>query len=39
MKEVSHPGGQVGDKVGKFSRHWVKAGRTGKPTGRHVEPW
>ena len=23
----------------KFSRHWVKAGRIGDPTGRNVEPW
>ena len=39
MKKVSHLGHQVGDKVGKFIRHWLKAGRIGKPTGHNVEPW
>ena len=38
-KKVTYLGGQVGDQAWKFSRHWVKAGRIGDPTGRNVEPW
>ena len=32
-------GGQVGDQAWKFSRHCVKAGRIGDPTGRNVQLW
>ena len=37
-KKVTYRGGQVGDQAWKFSRHWVKAGRIGNPTGRNVKP-
>ena len=37
-KKKVYLGGQVGDQAWKFSRHWVKAGRIGDPTGRKVEP-
>ena len=37
-KKVTYLGGQVGDQAWKFSRHWVKAGRIGDPTGLNVEP-
>ena len=37
-KKVTYLGGQVGEQVWKFGRHWVKAGRIGYPTGRNVEP-
>ena len=36
-KKVTYLGGQVGDQAWKFSRHWVKAGHIGDPTGRNVE--
>ena len=37
-KKKVYLGGQVGDQAWKFSRHWVKAGLIGDPTGRKVEP-
>ena len=38
-KKVTYLGGQVGDQAWKFSRHCVKAGRIGDPTGHNIEPW
>ena len=38
-KKVTYLGGQVGEQVWNFGRHWVKAGRIGDPTDRNVEPW
>ena len=37
-KKVTYLGGQVGNQAWKFSRHWVKAGCIGDPTGCNVEP-
>ena len=38
-KKVTYLGGQVGDQAWKFSRHWVKTGCIGDPTGCNIEPW